>query len=107
MPDVNATNGSGYWAAFWLLGEPFRNGYTGWPRVGEIDIAESVNGRPSTFAAMHCGMLVNGPCGEPTGLVSGERPCADFASAFRTYAVELDYSTNPQQIRWYRDGVEY
>ncbi|CAM5739024.1 GH16 domain-containing protein OS=Streptomyces microflavus OX=1919 GN=Smic_26270 PE=3 SV=1 [Streptomyces microflavus] len=45
LPDVTGPKAAGYWPAFWTLGAPLRDGYTGWPGVGELDIMESVNGR--------------------------------------------------------------
>ncbi len=30
LPDVNTTNGLGYWPAFWMLGAPYRGNYQNW-----------------------------------------------------------------------------
>ena len=87
-----------------MLGGNLRDGYTGWPGVGELDIMESVDGRPSVFETLHCGSTPGGPCKEPDGLSSGEQPCPGCSSGFHTYSVEVDFSTSPEQIRWYRDG---
>jgi beta-glucanase (GH16 family) len=106
QPDVNASNGAGYWPAFWMLGNGLRSGGT-WPGIGEVDILEDVNGRSSVFGTLHCGTNPGGPCNEASGLGSGEHACAGCQAGFHTYAVELDRSTSPEQIRWYLDGDNY
>lgn len=108
QPDVTTANGAGYWPAFWMLGAEARtNAATTWPRIGEIDILENINGRPSHFAAMHCGVAPGGPCNEFTGIGSGERACPGCSTGFHTYAAEIDRSVSPEQVRFYRDGVNY
>ncbi len=108
QPNVTGAEAAGYWPAFWALGAAARPvGATNWPSIGEWDILENVNGRPSVFAALHCGTHPGGPCNEPTGLTSGERPCNGCLGSFHTYAVEYDRSTSPEQMRWYLDGVNY
>ncbi|MGW5397548.1 SGNH hydrolase domain-containing protein [Streptomyces sp. NPDC003952] len=104
LPGVTGAGAAGYWPAFWTLGAPLRDGYTGWPGVGELDIMESVNGRDSVFATMHCGTLEGGPCREPAGLSSGPQPCADCRTGFHAYAVEVDRSPGAEEVRWYLDG---
>lgn len=108
LPDVTAADGAGYWPAFWMLGAPFRDGYTGWPGAGEIDVMESVNGRPAIVGAMHCGQLPDGPCHEARGgLGSPEQACADCGRRFHVYAAELDVSSSPAEVRWYLDGTMF
>ena len=107
LPDVSGPAAAGYWPAFWALGGSLRNGWTGWPGVGEWDVMESVNGRPSVFGTLHCGTVRGGPCQEPQGLGSGEQPCPGCGTGFHTYAVEVDRSVSPEQVRWYLDGREY
>jgi beta-glucanase (GH16 family) len=106
QPDVSTANGAGYWPAFWMLGNGLRNGGV-WPNVGEVDILEDINGRSSVFGTLHCGVNPGGPCGESTGIGSGEHPCAGCQTGFHTYAVEIDRSTSPEQIRWFLDGDNY
>jgi len=72
--------------------------------VGEIDVMESINGRSSHFATLHCGTGIPGTCNETTGLGSGERACPGCLTTFHTYGVEWDRSTSPEALRWYRDG---
>ncbi|MFE5997176.1 acyltransferase family protein [Streptomyces sp. NPDC056454] len=105
LPDVTGPEAAGYWPAFWTLGAPLRDGYTGWPGVGELDIMESVNGRDTVFGSMHCGVLEGGPCEEPVGLTSGPRACATCRTEFHAYAVEVDLGAG--EVRWYLDGRAY
>jgi beta-glucanase (GH16 family) len=106
QPDVAGAEAAGYWSAFWMLGAPARPvGATNWPHIGEWDIMEASNGRGSVWATLHCGAPVGGPCGEPTGISSGERPCPGCQTGFHTYAVEYDRSVAPEQIRWYLDDA--
>src|SRR5689334_19925684 len=106
QPNVNTTNGLGYWPAFWMLGSPLRSG-TPWPTSGEVDILEDINGRSSVFGTLHCGTNPGGPCNESTGIGSGERACGGCQTAYHTYAVQIDRSVSPEQIRWYLDGTNY
>jgi hypothetical protein len=108
QPNVDTSNGLGYWPAFWALGAPARPAAaTNWPSIGELDVMEDINGRSSEFATLHCGTGSGGPCNETTGIGSGERACAGCQTGFHTYAVELDYGTNPQQLRYYLDGNNF
>ena len=106
QPNVTTANGAGYWPAFWMLGADLRNGVS-WPGVGEVDILEDINGRSSVFGTLHCGTNPGGPCNESTGLGSGERACPGCQTGYHQYAVEIDRSTSPEQIRWYLDGNNY
>nr|BFE59963.1 hypothetical protein GCM10020063_044890 [Dactylosporangium thailandense] len=106
QPDVTTANGVGYWPAFWMLGSTLRTG-TPWPTSGEIDIMEDVNGRSSVFGTLHCGTNPGGPCNESTGIGSGERACNGCQTGYHVYAVQVDRSVKPEQMRWYRDGTNY
>ncbi|WP_433086784.1 discoidin domain-containing protein [Dactylosporangium sp. CA-052675] len=106
QPNVTTANGAGYWPAFWMLGSTLRTG-TSWPTSGEIDILEDINGRSSVFGTLHCGVNPGGPCNESTGIGSGERACAGCQTGYHTYAVEIDRSKSPEEIRWYLDGANY
>ncbi|MFD9369399.1 SGNH hydrolase domain-containing protein [Streptomyces sp. NPDC060020] len=107
LPEVTGEKAAGYWPAFWTLGAPLRDGYTGWPGVGELDVMESVNGRDTVFGTMHCGVLEGGPCEEPVGLGSGPQPCSGCRTAFHSYAVEVDLAPGAEEVRWYLDGRVY
>ncbi len=106
QPNLNTTTGAGYWPAFWMLGAPLRSG-VGWPTSGEIDVLEDINARSSVFGTLHCGTPTGGPCNETTGIGSGERACTGCQTAYHDYAVEIDRSVSPEQIRWYLDGNNY
>jgi len=106
QPNLSTANGAGYWPAFWMLGAPLRIGVP-WPGSGEVDILEDINGRSSVFGTLHCGVSPGGPCNEGTGIGSGERACGGCQTGYHTYAVEIDRSTSPEQIRWYLDGTQY
>jgi hypothetical protein len=108
QPNVSGAAAAGYWPAFWSLGAAARGtGATGWPGIGEIDIMEDINGLSSEFATLHCGVAPGGPCNEYTGLGSGQRACGGCQTGFHTYAMELDRSVSPEQIRWYLDGSNF
>lgn len=65
---VHLPAGRGLWPAFWLLGNGV--GQQGWPRTGEIDVAEFVNNGPDDgrlFSTLHFA----GPC--------PDKHCADVA----------------------------
>ena len=52
-------------------------------------------------------MNPGGPCNESTGIGSGEHACPGCQTGFHDYAVEIDRSSSPEQIRWYLDGANY
>jgi beta-glucanase (GH16 family) len=106
QPDVTTANGAGYWPAFWMLGAGLRSGGT-WPSVGEIDVSEDINGRSSDFSTIHCGVNPGGPCNESNGIGSGEHACAGCQQGFHDYAVEIDRSVSPEQVRFFLDGSNF
>jgi hypothetical protein len=97
---------AGYWPAFWMLGSAFRGNYLNWPRVGEIDIMENINGRPTAFSTLHCGVANGGPCNEPNG-IGKTTENSTLQDSFHTYAMELDKSVEPNELRFYLDGRNY
>lgn len=108
LPNVSGAGAQGYWPAFWTLGAPFRGNYLNWPGIGEIDIMENINGVNTEYGTLHCGVSPGGPCNETSGLGGNTVPSgSSLQSAYHTYRMELDYSTSPQQIRWYLDGVNF
>src|SRR5712664_1789158 len=84
QPNVAGAAGEGYWPAFWMLGSPYRVDHI-WPKDGEVDILEDVNGLSSVYGTLHCGVASGGPCNETSGIVSGRRACAGCQTAFHTY----------------------
>lgn len=119
----NPANGIGYWPAFWMLGNGYRQtgfGVAGlmdcsaWPTTGEIDIMEDVNALSEHSGTLHCGFVSysptfnGGPCNEYTGLSSGLQKCSTCQTSYNTYSVIVD-RTKPGagQIRWYLNGKKY
>ncbi|POS77479.1 glycosyl hydrolase family 16 [Diaporthe helianthi] len=98
----------GYWPAFWTLGSDFRGNFQNWPSVGEFDIMENVNCKPSTFGTLHCGTNPGGVCNETTGLSGNITPQNLPQGNFHTYTFELDRTTAGQEaMRWFVDGEQY
>jgi len=111
MPNVTGAEAKGYWPAFWMLGGPYRADRWSWPRIGEIDIMENVQGLNWTYNVLHCGTW-GGPCNEPEGINNGRpgnsgEPClvTTCQGGFHTYGMEWDSSGATDQMRWYLDGV--
>jgi beta-glucanase (GH16 family) len=97
--------GPGYWAAFWMLGAPFRPAHTDWPGSGEIDVMENIGSEPSTVhGTLHCGVFDGGPCRETLGLGGARKADRAYADEFHNYAMEWDRSKPTEEIRWYVDG---
>ena len=107
QPNVSGSAALGYWPAFWTLGTPFRTDGGQWPKDGEVDIMEDVNGLSSVYGTLHCGVSPGGPCNETSGIGSGQRACSGCQTSFHTYTEILDRSVSPEQIRWYLDGNNY
>jgi beta-glucanase (GH16 family) len=107
-PGITGNAAQGYWPAFWMLGAAFRDSYTNWPSIGEIDVMENINGQNTVHGTFHCGIDPGGPCHETTGL-QGSTSCQPVScqDGFHTYRVEIDRSTSPEEIRWYLDGAQY
>lgn len=97
---VKVPSGEGLWPAFWTLGNDFHE--VGWPRTGEIDVMEHVegdNGAPEeAFGTIH------GP-GYAGGQSIGGRTSLDapLSDDFHTFAVDWE----PERITWYLDGEEF
>jgi beta-glucanase (GH16 family) len=106
QPNLTSANGMGYWPAFWMLGAGLRTGGT-WPSIGEVDILEDVNSASQVYGTLHCGVSPGGPCNEGNGIGSGAHACGGCQTGYHTYAVQIDRSVSPEQIRWYLDGSNY
>lgn len=108
LPDVTGEAAQGYWPAFWALGASVRDNPRNWPRGGEFDVMENVNGLNKVFGTLHCGTDPGGPCNETSGNGAGRAcPNTTCAGHFHTYSFEWDRSSSPQQLRWYVDGELY
>lgn len=88
---------SGVWPAFWML--PTNSPYGNWASSGEIDIMESVNTANQIYGTIHHGSPW--PNNQHNGSTVNDG--TDFSQNFHEYAIEWD----PDEIRWYLDGVEY
>jgi hypothetical protein len=106
QPNVSGSAALGYWPAFWTLGTPYRTDHN-WPKDGEVDILEDVNGMSDVYGTLHCGTDPGGPCNEPNGIGSGAHACPGCQTGFHTYTEIIDRSVSPEQIRWYLDGANY
>ncbi|KAK1774655.1 concanavalin A-like lectin/glucanase domain-containing protein [Copromyces sp. CBS 386.78] len=111
--DLASSQKKGLWPAFWMLGDAIHHG-TPWPRCGELDIMETINGAMTGYGTVHCGgdangAAVGGPCNEPIG-----RPntvaLPDYG--WHTWSLSID-RTNPggdwraEKMSWLLDGKVY
>ncbi|KAI0121025.1 glycoside hydrolase family 16 protein [Xylariales sp. AK1849] len=107
LGDAATADKQGLWPAFWALGDAMRHG-TSWPLAGEIDIMEQVNGLPTAYGTVHCGVTASGgPCNEPTGLAGS---VAMPTAGFNTWGVKIDLTNNDwtaQTIQWQLNGQTY
>ncbi|KAH8591801.1 beta-glucanase [Bisporella sp. PMI_857] len=96
----------GIWPAFWTLGDAMRHG-TDWPRCGELDIMEQVNGINTAYGTAHCGDMPGGICSEPIGRQATTEIPSD---GFHTWAIKIDRTNDDwtqQCVTWTLDGQEY
>jgi beta-glucanase (GH16 family) len=106
--DNAQSNKQGIWPAFWLLGDSIRHGVP-WPQCGEIDIMETVNGAPTAYGTVHCGVSQGGPCNEPIGR-GGTVGLPD--NGWHTWTLQIDLEAGRgnwqnEVIRWMKDGGVY
>ncbi|MCJ1708666.1 family 16 glycosylhydrolase [Microbacterium sp. VKM Ac-2923] len=96
---------TGYWPAFWALGRD-ANAQIDWPRTGEIDMLEAVNGTPQVIQTLHCDLPDGGACDEPFGITSGLQDCASCLTGFHTYSTLID-RTEPgaERLEFFVDAV--
>ncbi|MGD8472794.1 MAG: family 16 glycosylhydrolase [Anaerolineae bacterium] len=91
--------GQGLWPAFWALGTDI--GEVGWPQSGELDIMEHIGREPTMVYGTIHGPGYSGGAGVGAGY---ENPYGEaFSDDFHVYAVEWE----PDEIRWYVDGVQF
>ncbi|KFH41490.1 Glucan endo-1,3-beta-glucosidase A1-like protein [Hapsidospora chrysogenum ATCC 11550] len=96
-------NRKGMWPAFWMLGDAVRHG-TDWPRCGELDIFEQVNGVMEGYGTIHCDRENGGVCDEPNGRGAAV-PIPN--NEFHSWALEVDRTSGDwktETITWFMDG---
>ncbi|KAK4245969.1 glycoside hydrolase [Corynascus novoguineensis] len=102
--DTPAAHKQGIWPAFWMMGDAVHHG-TPWPRCGELDIMETVNGLPTAYGTTHCGNgEKGGPCNEPNGRGAGVA-LPDYG--WHTWTLQIDRTPSgwkSEVIRWLKDG---
>jgi len=81
-------SGAGLWPAVWLLGNNI--GSVGWPKCGEIDIAEEINGQWENHQSLHA------PYWDPTVV----RTVNSSTTTYHNYGVMWQ----PEYITFYTDG---
>ncbi|KAK1634664.1 family 16 glycosyl hydrolase [Colletotrichum phormii] len=104
--DNAIANKKGIWPAFWILGDAIRNGVS-WPRCGELDILETVNGQLTGYGTVHCDILPGGACNEPNG-IGGNIGIPD--QGWHTWRLQIDRRSGNWQtetITWFRDGQQF
>lgn len=106
MPDVSGRQALGYWPAFWALGGPYRGDYWNWPRIGEFDVMENVNGIDRVWGVLHCGESPGGPCEETNGLANS-RPCPGQPCQAGMHTYRFEWDDGARELRWYVDGERY
>lgn len=101
----NPQQATGYWPAFWALGRD-ASGVIDWPRTGEIDMLEAVNGTSQVIQTLHCGLPEGGGCEEPYGITSGLQDCAGCLTEYRTYSALIDRRVaGAERLQFMIDGV--
>jgi beta-glucanase (GH16 family) len=104
--DNPISNKKGLWPAFWLLGDSIRHG-TGWPRCGEVDIMETVNGVLQGYGTLHCDTWPGGRCGEPTGITGNIAIPDQGWYIWRVIWDRRPDNWEDETITWYRDGLPF
>ncbi|RDW83852.1 glycoside hydrolase family 16 protein [Aspergillus mulundensis] len=107
-----ASHQHGIWPAFWALGESFRADPTYWPMASEWDFVEVINGQPTTYNTLHCGVDsgTGGPCNEYNGLGNGGVSWS--GCEWHVVGFEVDRSGSEgsgwrgETLTWFLDGEQ-
>jgi beta-glucanase (GH16 family) len=97
VQQVDVPDAIGYWPAFWALGAPIRTGGQ-WPKIGELDMFEDVNGMNQASQTMHDG----GPT-----IAHPQIPCPATScdGGFNTYSVIINRTnTSAESLEFLMDG---
>jgi beta-glucanase (GH16 family) len=100
------SNKQGVWPAVWMMGDAVRHG-TEWPRCGELDIMEQINGALIAYGTIHCQRPQGGACNEPTGR-GATTSIPD--NGWHTWSLKWDRTSNfwrTESITWMRDGLPF
>jgi beta-glucanase (GH16 family) len=89
---LSSGNRQGIWPAFWMLGANIDS--VGWPKCGEIDIMENINGQNTVYATCHWDANGHAQYGLSTSVT---------VTSWHDYEVEWD----SQYIRARVDGTQY
>jgi beta-glucanase (GH16 family) len=95
----------GIWPAFWMLGDSIRHG-TDWPKCGEIDILEQINGGMTAYSTVHCDVQ-GGMCHDPNG-IQGSTRIPD--QSWHKWSVVIDRTPQnwrDETLTFYRDDSQY
>lgn len=84
---IRVPAGDGLWPAFWLLGENIDT--VGWPRCGEIDVLEAINGATEAYVGLH-GPTSTGERWKVSGSLPAPFPSGSLAEGFVDYAVRRE-----------------
>lgn len=93
----------GIWPAFWALGVNIRQG-AGWPKCGEWDILELINGSSANLGTLHY-LASNGDVQQrSSGFIGFNR------SDYHTWALKVDRTpgnVGDEKLTWYLDGNSF
>jgi beta-glucanase (GH16 family) len=95
---IKLPQGQGLWPAFWMLGSDIWN--VGWPKCGELDVVEGINGMPTAFGTAHGPDYAKSAAYKYGGSTS---PSGGLANSWHTFGL----SRTSTSITWYLDGVAY
>ncbi|KAM3075823.1 hypothetical protein ACMFMG_007949 [Clarireedia jacksonii] len=98
-------NQQGIWPAFWALGSAIYKGQP-WPKCGEWDIMELINGEDHSVATIHYGVDGNHKS-KPS---AGDHSVQFDRSKFNKWGLQISRENDDwtqQTIKWYLNGNEY
>jgi beta-glucanase (GH16 family) len=93
--------GQGVWPAFWGLGD--WNAVQHWPRVGEIDVMESINSGSVTHGGIHTVAASDNSSHRNFGGQSARHPSGSWANGWHVWRIDWDSNG----ITWSIDGAAW
>lgn len=91
--------GQGIWPAFWGLGD--WNTVQHWPRVGEVDVMESINRADVTHGGIHTVAASDNSTHMAFGWHGPTHPSGSWANGWHTWR----FDWWPDRMSWWIDGV--